>query len=167
LTLDESWFDLSTDYALACPQKGEAPPETENHMIQAKKRIVITVWNPLGFHVVNALPKTQILNATYDIEHILQPIVRIHRESEEATFIHADNARRHIARQSEIFCENNSFRRTSHPPHSSDLAPSDFFVFGDMERCLKGRGALSKFARQSRSKTPEQIWEVNILKCCF
>jgi hypothetical protein len=35
------------------------------------------------------------------------------------------------------FCEENRLRRAVHPPYSPDLAPSDFFLLGDIERCLQ------------------------------
>jgi histone-lysine N-methyltransferase SETMAR len=35
------------------------------------------------------------------------------------------------------FCEENGLRLPPHPPYSSDLAPSDFFLFGYVKGRLK------------------------------
>jgi hypothetical protein len=36
------------------------------------------------------------------------------------------------------FCQENRLRLAAHPPYSSDLAPSDFFLFGHIKHCLQG-----------------------------
>jgi hypothetical protein len=68
LILDESWFYLSTDYNSIWLQDGELPPERERKMINSKKLMVTIVWNPLGFHLIDVLPKGQTFNAAYYIE---------------------------------------------------------------------------------------------------
>jgi hypothetical protein len=35
--------------------------------------------------------------------------------------------------------EENEMARASHPPHSPDLALSDFHLFGYMKHCLRGQ----------------------------
>jgi hypothetical protein len=41
------------------------------------------------------------------------------------------------------FCEENGLRLAPHPPYSSDLAPSDFFLFCYAKKCLKVKVFLS------------------------
>jgi histone-lysine N-methyltransferase SETMAR len=52
--------------------------------------------------------------------------------------VHADNARPHTARSSTDFLEVNGMKRDPHPPYSLDLAPSEFYLFGDVKRRLSG-----------------------------
>jgi histone-lysine N-methyltransferase SETMAR len=52
--------------------------------------------------------------------------------------LHADNARRHTAKMKSQFMEQNSMQKAPHPAYSSDLAPSDFYLFGYVEPLLSG-----------------------------
>jgi hypothetical protein len=70
------------------------------HMIGDYKMMVTIVWNPQGFHFVDALPKGQKFNANYYIDRILQPFLKSRSTGRGPGFIiHADNARSHIARK--------------------------------------------------------------------
>jgi hypothetical protein len=53
-------------------------------------------------------------------------------------WIHADNARRNTEKVSIHFLALNEMKKARHPPHSPDLAPSDFFLFGYVKRNLIG-----------------------------
>jgi hypothetical protein len=52
--------------------------------------------------------------------------------------VHADNAKVHTAQKCRTFCEENGLRLAPHPPSSSDLAPSDFFLLGYVKERFKG-----------------------------
>jgi hypothetical protein len=96
------------------------------------------VWNSLDFHGVNAFPKGQRVNASYDIEYILLSILKLRLDSSgKCPIIHADNARSYNARKFQMFWKANSLRRIPHLPYSPDLAPSDLFLSGHMKHCLK------------------------------
>ena len=49
-----------------------------------------------------------------------------------------DNARQHTARPTIDVLETLKFEILSHPPYSTDLAPSDFHFFPHLKRDLKG-----------------------------
>jgi hypothetical protein len=57
VTLDESWFYLSTDYEFVWLRRNEKVPGRERHTIQSKKFMLTIVWNPLGFHLIKVLEK--------------------------------------------------------------------------------------------------------------
>jgi histone-lysine N-methyltransferase SETMAR len=52
--------------------------------------------------------------------------------------VHADNARPHTAKMTSQFMGQNSMQRAPHPAYSPDMAPSDFYVFGDVKQLLSG-----------------------------
>jgi histone-lysine N-methyltransferase SETMAR len=52
--------------------------------------------------------------------------------------VHADNARSHSAKLSTQYFNENRMKSTPHSPYSPDLAPSDFYLFGYVKRCLTG-----------------------------
>jgi histone-lysine N-methyltransferase SETMAR len=140
ITLDESWFYFATSHELIWLRAGEAPPERPKHMIGDKKIMVTIAWNPLGFHLVDVLPKGMLFNAEYYRDNILAPLLRLRPDPENRYLvIHADNARPHTAKKCQNFWLQNRLRLAQHPPYSPDLAPSDFFLFGHLKQCLQGK----------------------------
>jgi hypothetical protein len=63
VTLDESRFYLSTYHEQIWLRVEEQPPERPRHAIQDPKMMVAIAWNPLGFHLFDALPKGNIFTA--------------------------------------------------------------------------------------------------------
>jgi hypothetical protein len=97
VTLDESWFYLSTDHERIWPARGETPPDQERHTIRSPKSIFTIVWGLTGFHVVKVLPKGGSFNVNYDTNEILSEIA-CWREAQgggtnRELVIHSDNAR--------------------------------------------------------------------------
>jgi hypothetical protein len=105
------------------------------------------IWNPSSFHVVKALPKWSKFNADYYINNILVAISDWRRLTggtrQNKFWIHADNARPHIAKVSSDYIARNEMKTAPHPPYSPDLAPSDFFLFGYVKGKLMGYQAGS------------------------
>jgi transposase len=100
---------------------------------------VIIAWNPLGFHLLDALPKGNTFNAEYDRSNILTERLPVRPSVDgKRLVIHADNARPRTARKWRAFYEENRLRLAIHPPPSLDLAPSDFFLFGHIKHYLRG-----------------------------
>jgi hypothetical protein len=108
-------------------------------MIEGCKMIVTIVWNPHGFHLIDALPKDQTFNATHYVNMILQSLLD-GRSSEPGAglMIHADNARPHTARKTLKCFRENHMGIAPQPLYLPNLAPSDSFLFGHVERPLEG-----------------------------
>jgi hypothetical protein len=62
IILDESRFYLSTDYEQIWLPVEEQPPERPRHTIEDPKMIVTIASNPLGVHLLDALPKGNPFN---------------------------------------------------------------------------------------------------------
>jgi histone-lysine N-methyltransferase SETMAR len=96
-------------------------------------------WNPVGFHLLDALPKGNALNVKHDRVNILTEFLPLRLQVDRRRLvIHADNARPHTARKCRAICEGNRLRLVVHPPYSPDLIPTDFFLFGHIKHCLQG-----------------------------
>jgi histone-lysine N-methyltransferase SETMAR len=52
--------------------------------------------------------------------------------------VHVDHAKPHVAKRVKQFLDDHNLRIAPHPFYSPDLAPSDFFLFGYVERPLQG-----------------------------
>jgi histone-lysine N-methyltransferase SETMAR len=139
MTLDESWFYLWTRHETVWVQAGQQSPERVKHMIGDRKMMVTIIWNPQGFHLVDALPKGQKFNTHYYIDRILQPLLESRSTGRgPGLIIHADNVRPHTAQKTLKFCRENRLEMAPHPPYSPDLAPSDFILFGHVKHVFEG-----------------------------
>jgi hypothetical protein len=78
VTLDESWFYLSTDYELAWLPRDENVPERERHTIQSEKFMLTIVWNPREFHLIKILEKDRKFNAGYYLAEMLELLSQWH-----------------------------------------------------------------------------------------
>jgi hypothetical protein len=98
------------------------------------------VWNLRGFHLIKVLEKSCKFNAGYYIAEILKPLSQWCSieavGNKRKLLVHADNARRHTDKLSTQYFNENRMKSAPHPPHSPDLAPSDFYLFGYVKRCL-------------------------------
>jgi hypothetical protein len=63
VTLDESWIYLSSEHDLMLTALGEILIDKERHRVQSLKFMLTVVWNPIGFHVLKALPNGRKFNA--------------------------------------------------------------------------------------------------------
>jgi transposase len=139
ITFDKSWFHLSPDHKQIWLRVEEQPPEKPKHAFHDPKMMATIVWNPLEFHLLDALPKDNTFNAEYYRVNILTELLPLRPQVDgRRLVIHADNARPHTARKCRAFCEENRLRFAVHPPDSSDLAPSNFLLFGHIKHCLQG-----------------------------
>jgi hypothetical protein len=63
VTLDESWIYLFSERDLIWTAPGEIVVDRERHTPQSPKFMLTVVLNPIGFHVLKALPKGRKFNA--------------------------------------------------------------------------------------------------------
>jgi histone-lysine N-methyltransferase SETMAR len=142
ITLDESWFYLTTEHERIWLPEGANVPDREQPTVQTKKIMLTIAWNPHGFHVIKVLPKGRKFNAEYYAFEILEPLSRWHKaafkKSKRKLIIHADIARSHTAQRCIQFMKDNKMKKAPHPPYLPDLAPSDFYLFGYIKQCLAG-----------------------------
>jgi hypothetical protein len=108
-------------------------------MMQSLKFILTVAWNPSGFHVVFAFPNGLKFDTAYHIytTEILERIKNWWKGQRAGNtrkmIVHADNARLHTAKLSMDFMNANRMTRAPDLCYSPDLAPSDFFLFGDVK----------------------------------
>jgi histone-lysine N-methyltransferase SETMAR len=107
-----------------------------------EKFMLTIVWNPRGFYLIKVLEKGRKFNNGYHIAELLKPLSQWRSieaaGNERKLLLHADNARRHTAKLSTQYFSESRMKSVPHPPYSHDLAPSDFYLFGYVKRCLAG-----------------------------
>jgi histone-lysine N-methyltransferase SETMAR len=100
------------------------------------------VWNPRGFPLIKVLGEGRKFNAGYYIAEILEPLSQWRSieaaGNERKLLVHADTPRRHTANLSTQYFKEHRMKSAPHPPYSPDLAPSDFYLFGYVNRYCAG-----------------------------
>jgi hypothetical protein len=67
VTLDESWIYLFSEHDLMLTALGEIVVDRERHTVESPKLMLTVVWNPIGFHVLKALPEGRKFKTQYYI----------------------------------------------------------------------------------------------------
>jgi hypothetical protein len=120
VTLDESWIYLLNEHNLMWTAPGEIVVDRERHTVQSPKSMLTVVCNPIGFHVLKALPKGRKFNAQYYTNYILGAISDWKRQTvgtrPNKLWIHSDNARPHTAKISRDSIDLNRMKQAPHPP---------------------------------------------------
>jgi hypothetical protein len=122
----------------------ENAPDVPNRTIATGKDMVTVFWNPDGFHVVTILPKGASFNTAWFTDGNLVPLRDQffpggRRPGQRKLMVHVDNASPHTGQMTRNFFMNNGFRKLAHPPHSPDITPSEFCLFGKVKNELIGK----------------------------
>ena len=99
-------------------------------------------WDSEGVLLVDFTPRGQTVNAASFCQTLnrLREAIRRKRPGRlrEGVVLLHDNATPHTANLTRQWLENFGWEVLPHPPHSPDLAPSDFHLFGHLKRHLSG-----------------------------
>jgi len=113
------------------------------------QRIVMAEW----------VPSDQTVNQQYYIEVLTKLRDRVRRKRPElwrnGWILHQDKAPAHNALSVKQFLANKSIIVLEHPPYSSDLDPSDFYIFPKIKSVLKGTHFVS--VEHVKAKTAENL----------
>lgn len=100
-------------------------------------------WDSRGVILTDYLPKGETLNSDYycNLLEKLRDALKQKRRGMISKGIRllADNAPVHTAQASVVAAHRLGYELLQHPPYSPDLAPSDFFLFPEMKKPLRGR----------------------------
>ena len=109
----------------------------------AGKVLASIFWDQDGNLIIDYLPNGQTINAKY-YSSLLVQLNDIFKEkgrqkfSKAVLFLH-DNANAHQALATQKTLNYLGFQCLDHPPYSSDLAPSDYFLFPGLKKQLNSR----------------------------
>jgi len=121
-----------------------SPPMRKFKITMSAKKVMATVfWDAQGVLLVDFTPHGQTVNAARYCQTLnkLRDAVRRKRPgllSKRPIMLH-DNATPHTAAVTRQWFDRYRWEVLEHPPHSPDLAPSDYHLFGPMKRHLSGK----------------------------
>jgi len=109
--------------------------------------------NERGVILEHYMPRGNTVNsATYAdlLKNHLCPAIKSKQRGLLSTgvLLQHDNARPHTARSIVSTIQDLSFECFPHPPHSPDLVPSDFHVFGPLKEAMGGKSFRSDESRR-------------------
>jgi hypothetical protein len=117
--------------------------------------MMTVVGNPHGFNLVSVLPKGQKGTSQYCVDHIIPEIGALcDARDRRKLVVHADNAKPHVGKRVKQYLDENGLRGAPYPLYSSDIAPSDFSLFGHVKRMLQE----TEF--QTADKLPEVVVQI-------
>jgi len=127
-------------------QWAESPGDVTGRVIQAltpKKTMIIVMWGIRGFHIVEYLPAGEKFTGDYAAALVgrFDSAMRTVRGKTGARgmALHWDNARSHRSAKAVEAIREVGMIQMPHPPYSPDISPTDFFLFGEIKRQLKGK----------------------------
>jgi histone-lysine N-methyltransferase SETMAR len=147
VTCDETWIyqydPESKQESMQWIKKGEKPPRKFKVQRVATKLMATIFWDSAGILLVDYLPRGRTMNGEYYADLIIQlrqAIVEKRRgKLSRGILLLQDNAPVHTAQVAKRAVRDMGFEELNHPPYSPDLAPSDFYLFKDLKKVLRGR----------------------------
>jgi hypothetical protein len=107
--------------------------------IDHDKTVLTIFWKPNGLHLIDMIPKREKYNTRYYVDNVRTPICQhLIPAGKCRLVIHAENSPCHTANTVLDFMSQRKVRFAPHPPYSPGIAPSDFFLFGNLKHELRG-----------------------------
>jgi hypothetical protein len=139
MTGDESSFFLYDPHGSTWAGSRDELPLRVKREIDAEKCPISVRWWVNGISSLVDVPKGESYDSAFFCDVVVPSLTddilsRSRRKSFKGLDVHLDNARPDNSRQSIDCLQFTKARRMAQPAHSSDLAPRDFFLFGDLKQ---------------------------------
>ena len=170
VTGDESWvLYVNHTRKKSWLPRGEPPPKEPKPNLHEKKVLLCCWWDMKGMLYWELLPSGHTVTAQVyasQLQKLAEKIGEKRGKRVQTTLLH-DNARPHVAKLTQAKIDELGWEVLPHPPHSPDLAPSDYHLF----RALKAHLREKRFNDQSELQTdiaqffdaqPPEFWAAGI-----
>lgn len=147
ITTDEKWFSL-TEPATKQESRtwikvGTCPPVKPRPGLHDKKRMALVFWDMEGVLMTKWVQEGATVTAAYYCQALTELKETVKRERRgkwtRGVLLQHDNARPHTAVQTSATIRQLGFELIPHPPYSPDLAPSDYWLFSEMVKQVRGK----------------------------
>ena len=121
---------------------GSPRPKKFKTQPSAGKVMATVFWDAKGVIMLDFLPKRSTITGMY-YANLLDQLRTAIREKRRGKFskgvlLQQDNARVHTCKVAMDAVERNGYKLTPHPHYLPDLAPSDFFLFPNLKKDIRG-----------------------------
>jgi histone-lysine N-methyltransferase SETMAR len=153
ITSDESWFYFIYDGSGMWVRDRSELEQVESRIQDGKKAIMISIfWRFGDILFVHVLGEDATYNTRYVVDSTLLPCLEYVAECRRPSRgmksfnLHCDNAKPHYSNDTQDEVRVLLFNSMlAHPPRTPDLAPSDFFLFGNLKSLVVGKTSKTKF----------------------
>ena len=137
ITGDEKWVMYVNHTRkrqwLGVGQSGIATPKNELH----PRKVMLSVWQGVrGVIHWELLPTGCTVTADLHCQQLERVAAKLQGKQDKVYFLH-DNARPHIAKSTREKLFELDWTAVPHPPHSPDLAPTDYHLFHSLADHLR------------------------------
>ena len=178
ITVDETWLPFFNPETKQQSKQWRKPQEgapTKAMAVPSVSKVMITVfWDCEGIILIDYLPRGATINAEYYaslLEGPLRDALRKKRPGKLSAkpILQHDNARPHTARLTMEAVKRLGWELLPHPAYSPDLAPSDYHLFGELKKPLRGihyadQNDLKCDVQKWVRSTPKQFFETGLRK---
>ena len=146
VTVDETWVHYYEPENKAQSRQwvGPGSPKPKKFKMQpsASKVMATVFWGAKGVIMLDFLPKRSKITGVYyaNLLDQLRTAIREKRRGKlsKGILLKQDNARVHTCKVAMDAVERNGYELIPHPAYSPDLAPSDFFLFPNLKKDIRG-----------------------------
>ena len=176
-TMDESWLYLydpdSKQQSSVWIEKGSNPPVKFKADRSVKKVMATVFWDFKGIIYVEYLVGGgTVTGARFanSVRNFREEVTKKRRGKVRAGLVlHMDNAPVHTALVAKAAIREADIELLSHPPYSPDLAPSDYWLFPNLKKALKGRrfkdtSDVIEAANQWFEDQSEEFYKTGVMK---
>ena len=121
---------------------GSPRPKKFKTQPSAGKVMATVFWDAKGVIMLDFLPKRSTITGVYyaNLLDQLRTAIREKRRGKlfKGVLLQQDNARVHTCKVAMDAVERNGYELIPHPAYSPDLAPSDFFLFPNLKKDIRG-----------------------------
>ena len=142
VTVDETWVHYyePENEAQSCQWVGPGSPRLKKFKTQpsAGKVMATVFWDAKGVIMLDFLHKRSTITGVY-YANLLDQLITAIREKcrgklSKGVLLQQDKARVHTCKVTMDAVERNGYELIPHPAYSPDLAPSDFFLFPNLNK---------------------------------
>ena len=146
VTVDETWvhyYELENK-AQSRQWVGPGSPRPKKFKMQppAGKVMATVFWGTKGIIMLDFLPKISTITGVYyaNLLDQLRTAIREKRRGKlsKGVLLQQDNARVHTCKVAMDAVERNEYELIPHPAYSPDLVPSNFFLFPNLKKDIRG-----------------------------
>lgn len=147
VTGDETWIHFYDpelkSQTMEWHKRGERASKIPRTQTTTNKVMASVFWDAKGILMVEFLPKNTTVTGHYYAQqmHRLRKAIKEKRHgllARKVLLLH-DNAPSHKSLLAQGAIKECGFEQLHHPPYSPDLAPSDYFLFPNTKKYLKGK----------------------------
>jgi [histone H3]-lysine36 N-dimethyltransferase SETMAR len=147
VTGDETWvhhWDPETKHeSMQWKHRDSPPPVKFRTQSSAGKMMATIFWDSKGILMIDYLPGKTTMNGPYYAELMkkLRAAIKEKRRGKltRGILLLHDNAPVHTSHVAAAAIRECGFEQINHPPYSPDLAPSDFYLFSNLKKHLRGK----------------------------